>query len=615
MKDNLQEEMKAYLANPGEDIQSEMSSYLKKMEQEKNQAVSDEGYKTTLESKYLQPVYNVAEPVMKGLSLLEKPMSLAMGGGRSIGKLISGQENPSGPIMEELSSPFPTQAGSIGADLYQEKIGTEPILGKVLPDVVRQQFPKASSLIEGFSPANAVDIAGSMAIGSQLPKTAAAESAISKELAIGDAKKALIRGSEKDLRYVGELQSSGKMESLANKVISDKSIRKNINNPEKMVEYLQGLKTETTDPITGKRSKNVIIPGKIDSIGEELSKKIKDLSLKTKEKSIDVNELVTDLTNEIIDQSNEIGSGVDFSPSKIKKEISKYLKQPKLSNSEFDIPDAYGINVEDLVNIKRGAADKLYDLKSVVADSDKSSLSKTVADKIWKKADDRIFKFAESVDDFDLMKLNNEYSDYQKIRELYANKDIAAKHIPTLVEQLVPAAAIGTGVGLATQNPYMGALAAGAYPMGRNMVSKVSEKFPSASLSARINVINPALDAIARTSPSTAGAMMIRLPMSSEKAMMDPQTVYAKIEREFGPQQAEMFRQARSGDEVRAIFRMLHQQNPGAFEQSKYNNIDGYIDPAFKQKAINDIVGDNKTPAHISAEKMQVLLHEGKIQP
>ena len=40
--------------------------------------------------------------------------------------------------------------------------------------------------------------------------------------------------------------------------------------------------------------------------------------------------------------------------------------------------------------------------------------------------------------------------DYQKIRELYANKDIAAKYIPSLIEDLVPMALMGGGAAAAT---------------------------------------------------------------------------------------------------------------------------------------------------------------------
>ena len=106
-----------------------------------------------------------------------------------------------------------------------------------------------------------------------------------------------------------------------------------------------------------------------------------------------------------------------------------------------------------------------------------------------------------------------------------------------------------------------------------------------------------------------------KIPMSTEGASMNSDMVYEKVMNEMGPKAAEMVKNTRSSDELRSVLRFLNQQNPGIFEQSKYNNIDGYIDPAFKQKAINDIVGDKVSPAHVNADKMQMLLHEGKIQP
>lgn len=106
-----------------------------------------------------------------------------------------------------------------------------------------------------------------------------------------------------------------------------------------------------------------------------------------------------------------------------------------------------------------------------------------------------------------------------------------------------------------------------------------------------------------------------KIPMSTEGAAMNSDMVYEKVMNEMGSKAAEMVRNTRSPEELRSVLRFLNQQNPSVFEQSKYNNIDGYIDPAFKQKAINDIVGDKVSPAHINADKMQLLLHEGKIQP
>jgi hypothetical protein len=612
MKDDLQAEMQAYLDNGAYDIQDEMKAYLAEENRKKNVALSEVSYPTTLESKYLQPIYDVVGPVGKGLSILEKPLSLSMGAGRSVGKLISGQENPSGPIMEELKSPFPTPAGSLTADFTEAGIGSEPILGDVLPDYIKQEFPKASGVVENISPNNVIDMAASGAYGASLPKVAKAEALASRGKAFESAKTALIRGSERDLKYVGELKSQGKLETLADKVLTDKAIRRNLNNPEKMVEYLEGIQNEITDKVTGKREKKVILPGKLDEVGSSLQENIKALSRKTKQEPILVDDIVTQITNELIEEGNKVGSGVDFSPEAIKLEINKYLKQPN-TFSEFDVSGAATIDVNDLVSIKRGAADKLYEIKSVVKDMDSTSLTKSVADKLWNKANSDIEAFAERVGDYGVIKMNNEYSDYQKIRELYADKNIAAKHIPTLMEQLIPAAAVGAGVGLATGSPYMGLLAGGSYPIARSSIAGLSEKFPSAALNTRMSMVNPALESISRRSSLlTGGVMMLKLPMSAKSAMQDPEMIYSKISRDFGPQAAEMFRNARSEDEVRAIFRMLSQQNPSKFEQTKYDNIDGHIDPRSKQMAIRDIVGDKTSPAHVSADRMQLLLHEGK---
>jgi hypothetical protein len=104
-----------------------------------------------------------------------------------------------------------------------------------------------------------------------------------------------------------------------------------------------------------------------------------------------------------------------------------------------------------------------------------------------------------------------------------------------------------------------------------------------------------------------------KIPMSTEAVSMNPDIVYQKVLKDMGPQAAEMIRNTRSKEELRSVMRLLNQQNPSMFEQTKYNNIDGHIDQEYKQKAINEIVGDKVSSAHVNADRMQLLLHEGKI--
>jgi len=615
MKGTLQDEMQAYLDNPDSSLQDEMNDYIEQERAKKNKALAEGIQPETIEGKYLQPAYDVLDVVGKGASLLEKPISLSMGAGRSIGKLINDDENPSAPILEELSSPFPTPAGSLTADFAEAGIGTEPILGQVLPDYIRQEFPKAAGVIENISPNNIADMVGSSAYGSKVPDIAAAELAKSGKRTLDAARTALIRGSERDLKFVGELKEQGRLDALAGKVVENKIVRRNINNPEKMVEYLDGINTTETNPITGAREKKVVLAGKLDDLGSKLSASIKKVNkiLAEKELFFDTNSFADDIVKELMGESNKVGSGTSYDPVKIKAEVEKYTKS-KTPKSLDDI-NSNRVPFEDLVSIKRGAADNIFKMKKAgYANVDNPTFAEQVAQKIWSKADNEIEKMAESIGDYDIIKNNNEFSDYKKIRELYADKDIAQKHIPTMIEQLIPAGALGTGVALSTGSPYMGVLAAGSYPFARSAVGGVSSKFPSMELSSRANLINPALEDISRLrSGVTGGAMMLRIPMSAKLAMQDPETVYGKISRDFGPQAAEMFRNSRSEDEVRALFRMLNQQDPSKFEQTKYNNIDGHIDPQHKQGAINDLIRDKETPAHVLADKMQMLLHEGKI--
>lgn len=612
MSKELEKEMQEFLDK--DNLQKEMEDFLKNEEGAKNNEIASEMYPQTIEGKYLQPVYDIAEPVVKGLSIIEKPLSLAIGAGRSIGKGISGQENALGPIKDELSSPFPTKSGSLTADISEAGYGNEPLLDNVLPDIIKQEFPKASSVVESITPNTVADIAVSGVYGSQLPGVSRSALAQSEVKSSDLAKKALIRGSERDIKYVGDLQRSGKLDTLANKVIQDKNIMNNLGNPDRMVEYLQGIKTEVTDNATGIRSKKTLAPGKLDIVGEKLSTAINDIDKKLSSlgQRFDTNSFTDEIVDEVMKESEKIGSGSSFDPEKIKLEVQKYTKSIK-PKTLSDI-DKNRRPYSDLVTLKRGAADKVFDMKQAgFSNVDNPTFAEQVAQKIWSKADNEINKIADSVGDYNVIKMNNEFSDYQKIRELYANKDIAVKHIPTLIENLLPMGAIGLGAGLTSGSTAVGLLAAGGYPMARSAASSLSENIPSMALGLRQNAINPALRAVSRINPVTAsGAMMLPIPMSTERAAQDPEMVYAKILRDFGPQQAELFKTARSVDQVRALFRTLHQQNPGSFEQSKYNSIDGYVDPAFKQQAASDIAKDKGSPA-VNADRMERLLHDGYI--
>lgn len=102
------------------------------------------------------------------------------------------------------------------------------------------------------------------------------------------------------------------------------------------------------------------------------------------------------------------------------------------------------------------------------------------------------------------------------------------------------------------------------------------------------------------------------IPMNSQEIISNKDMVLAKIRKEFGNDTAQTFASARSPEQIRAMIRTLKIAKPQIFTETKYNNVDGYIDPAFKQAAINDIINDKGSPSQ-NALKMETLLHEGRM--
>ncbi len=600
-----------------------------KQEQAKNvKTVSDTLYPETFEGKYLQPIYDIAAPVAKGLSVLEKPLSTSMAVGKTIGKGInelSGvtDEGISGvidPLKQELMSGiFPSPENTISSGLRDLEIGTDPIVGDALSEGVKAQFPKASALVSGVAPVDIADMAMSGAYGAKLPKSAGNKLS---EMKVGDsdiAKSALIRGSQRDVKFVGELKESGKLDTLASKVISDPALRKRLSNPDKMVEYLQGVTTESTDKLTGARSRKKLIPGKLDESGQKLSESIKKISkdLEGKKLLFDTQQFTDGIVKEIMDDSEKIGSGKSFDPEKIRLEVEKYTKSKK-PKTLADV-DKNRVPYSDLVEIKRGAANNVFEMKRAgFANVDNPTFAESVAQKVWSKADNEINAIAESFDDFDVIKNNNEFSDYQKIRELYANKDIANKYIPSLLEDILPMAVIGGGAAAVTGSPYMGLIAAGGYPMARSGASGLAKEFPSMALNTRMGYIEPALKVGSMVKPGFAASVLAstQIPRNTNDIIAMKDQFIAKIAMETKtPEGKQLFDEVvrvmeTNPEQIEQLLPALMKYYPNAFKQDPYGRINNKItDPVLKEKAIKDIV-HREGSALEKAKKTQMLINQ-----
>ena len=136
MSKEIEKEIDDFIANENASLESEINAFIDRED-------------PSFEEKYLQPIYNVAGPTVKGLSVLGKPLSLAGATGRSIGKYISGQEDAFAPISAELSTIFTTQDGNPLADLNMLEGANDPMIN--VSDEFRYEAPKMASFIEEIS--------------------------------------------------------------------------------------------------------------------------------------------------------------------------------------------------------------------------------------------------------------------------------------------------------------------------------------------------------------------------------------------------------------------------------------------------------------------------------
>lgn len=224
----------------------------------------------SFESKYLQPVYDVAGPALKGLSVMAKPLTVAGATGRSIGKYISGQEDALSPIKEELSTIFPTQEGNPLADLSTIEGANDPLIN--VSDEFRYEAPKMASFIEEMSsPASLAQTGVDIALGSTGIRSMG-KSGAGKALAKSYRKKVsdlYLKAIQKDSSLANALKSSGKWNDVVDFVTENKQFIKPFGK-ESAIDLLEGPVSTSIDDYGISRSFRDTSKGFIGQKGSEV---------------------------------------------------------------------------------------------------------------------------------------------------------------------------------------------------------------------------------------------------------------------------------------------------------------------------------------------------------
>ena len=508
------------------------------------------------------------------------------------------------PLMAELTSQVPTEEGSFRKDLG-------PVAGTI------------------------TDMAVSGSIGAGLNKLAP----MLQEASIENASKSLVESApSKDIQrtlmenpgtvYDPSVHTEGipKAAKTGAQKIAETADKYNL------IPYLTD-KSKMLRKLYGDRYKGArISKGLIQEEAENLSSELKKVSQNQGE-TLGSEDLIQKISrkvkDEIVKESASPTSGIEFdedSIKKIDKIVNRFIKPKKVPYGDPNVSDELismaseqmNPRANELIKLKRSAQKYAYESgKAISLDPKSAGEDKAIYDKIWKIIDDEIYEMARQADPDSANKireLNNNLSDLFSLENVIKDASIAGKG--SVLENVVGAGITGATAAGLTGNPAYAATGA-IFPLARRMGSEAMGGLTSSIGATQANVANAIKGSFVNPSSlaSVSAEMSLnsfQVPMSTSGASQNKDMVYAKILRDFGPQQAELFKTARSVDQVRALFRTLQQQNPGSFEQSKYNSIDGYVDPAFKQQAASDIAKDKGSPA-VNADRMERLLHDGYI--
>lgn len=193
----------------------------------------------SFEEQYMEPyVYPALEGVGKGVALAAKPASMIatpiLESTRAALKYVQGKPVDGIDTMSDFKSMANQKASSAGlmSDIYDAAGIKQQTIGEMtggLPDVIKRNFPKASSVLESLRPSDVAAIPADIMMygkiagptGEQLASSAINSTLNQKTLA-----KNIVKAGSTDSTLLNNLNSSGKLEDIAQRVIDDPSLNK-----------------------------------------------------------------------------------------------------------------------------------------------------------------------------------------------------------------------------------------------------------------------------------------------------------------------------------------------------------------------------------------------------
>jgi hypothetical protein len=631
MSKEIDKEIEDFLAEENSSVDSEINDFLR----EEN---------PTFEQKYLEPIYNVAGPIVKGLSVLGKPLSVAGATGRSIGKAIVGQEDPLSPLIAEYEAGiYPSLEGNPLAGLESIEGMGDPLLS--IPQGIKEQAPKLSSFAEQSStPAAIAQMA--FDIGTEVPFVARAanKAANLSEKAADIYRKATteayLNATQKDSSLAGALKSSGKRKDVVDFATANK---KNVITPfnkEKAMDFLEGPYSFETDEYGIGRTSRDTSKGYIGSLSEKANqflskvkgdKLIDPVDMRASAKGSLDRRMLQNQQSSAEKIINEAIPVLDFKQSEIDRlaDIDKFTAENRMLGSQVNssLVDEYKNMIQERGMLPAGFATELRQQANKLIDGAKlSAVNNPVEAGSMHEAGMALHRAASKAE----MEILPQYLSPDEINSFMQLK--RQQELGLSTKDLLDKTRLTKG-------------SAGAYvPVGsldRGILREALSAFPeyvgpvtsSAVDAANKFLVNPTMKAAPYLAPIgsapqtennrqpqsiiTADTVaQYEIPRDTARIMGEQDMVMAKLQMEVkDPQILGMASQLFSGlqrnpESVKPMVSQLANMFPQIFEKDKYNRFDGKVDPAIVPIAIEDI-RKSQMPTIEKASKIESLYNTG----
>jgi hypothetical protein len=481
---------------------------------------------TSEEALGFNRLYDVADKLKYLDNLRSKAFASTIGPMIDIGKGV----DPTIAMGKEYSSWEPQASSSFMGRFREAFPSQKPIMDTPAEDIAQgeprlaafktfaqKEFPRAYGAVSGVVPS---DVPGAIAdtltgnlVLPRLPQASTVNAL--DELAQSGRERGLLKNSGAGRLEDIEKVNTKKMQIIGN-TLNEYGIADQIHDPEKLHSTLNGEYEIVYDAAGRQKGK----PGY--GLINELTDSVKDAAQYfTNQKYVtDIKQIANDIINKMAGESSGQNSLVDFS-AKDRSDLINKVQSKLRTNVKGGVR-----TVGDLIEIKRNAADAIYELKSNASTYGVQGVTDLKINKaIWSAVDSEI----ENLMNIDpnaksFIKANGDLSNLLHARDMVAGAKTSKLMGSTMVEAL-GTAGLGLTGGSAIGRPVLGASIGGGFGALKAITKDISSQLPSRGASLAQNAADylrprKGLSALSSVDiPISAGEGRVRIPTLGSGAM------------------------------------------------------------------------------------------------